>query len=76
MKTNSCRCCSGSGRELDHTSVGAEMKALRKKHGLSQEVIARSLKCTVPYISSLELGNRNWSAATLHAYKRAVETNK
>lgn len=52
------------------------MRDLREAAGIRQKTIAHSMGFTPPYISGLEKGNRKWSEPLVHAYKRAVETNK
>ena len=76
ITTKSCRCCAGSGRELDDVETGAALRALREKAGIRQKTIAHSMGFTPPYISGLEKGDRHWSPSLIQAYKRAIETNK
>jgi len=76
ITTKSCRCCSGSGRELNNEEVGKSMRSLREAAGIRQKTIAHSMGFTPPYISGLEKGNRKWSEPLIMAYRRAVQTNK
>lgn len=76
LKTKSCRCCAGSGRELDDAETGAALRKLREASGIRQKTIAHSMGFTPPYIAGLEKGQRHWSPSLIQAYKRAVETNK
>lgn len=76
IHTKSCRCCAGSGRELNNEEVGLAMRHLRESAGIKQKTIAHSMGFTPPYISGLERGNRSWSESLIAAYKRAVQTNK
>lgn len=73
MKTKSCHCCEGSGKEFDHRAVGAEMRKLRLSRRVSQSEIARRLGFTPPYICDLEQGDRNWRLELIVAYKKACD---
>lgn len=71
LKTKHCRCCGGSGAELDHRAVGAEMVKLRKSKGLTQADVARKMKFTGAYLCDLESGVRNWREELIERYKKA-----
>lgn len=72
MKTKACHCCEGSGRELDHKEVGAAMRALRKKKGLTLKQTGRRMspRLHVTYLSDLERGNRNWNLSLVAQYEK------
>lgn len=73
LKTKSCHCCSGSGKELDHKAVGASMAAFRKSHRKSQAQVARLMGFTPPFLCHLESGARSWRPDLIEQYKRACE---
>lgn len=70
-RTKACHCCDGTGKELDHTVVGAEMRALREKAELTLDALAAKLGFTKPYLSDLERGKRNWNDDLIAGYRRA-----
>lgn len=72
MKTKPCHCCTGSGTELDHDAVGAEMRALRKKKGITLKQMGHRMspRLKITYLSDLERGNRNWNALLIAQYQR------
>lgn len=73
MKKKACHCCSGSGKELDHSAVGNGLRSLREKSGLSQGAVGRKMgKFQKMYISDLERGFRKWTAGKIAAYKKAL----
>ena len=74
MKTKNCRCCQGSGRELDSVAYGAEMLALRLSKGVKQYALAMQMGFSAAYISDLEKGKRNWSDRITNIYKESLES--
>lgn len=70
-RTKACHCCDGSGKELNHVVIGAEMRALRHKVGLSLQEMANRMGFTKPYLSDLERGKRNWNDDLIAAYRKA-----
>lgn len=72
--TKHCQCCGGSGQEIDHKSVGVEMRALRLKANFTQEAVAKEMGYTGAYICDLEKGRRYWTPALIEIYKRACKT--
>jgi len=70
--TRKCKCCSGSGKELDPKAVGGQMRALREAMGMTQAQVANKLKFSKPYICDLEQGYRNWRDDLIIAYKAAL----
>jgi hypothetical protein len=75
VKTKACHCCNGSGTELDHKMVGSEMRTLRKTRKLTIAMVSKRTKFSVPYISDLEHGKRNWRAELIERYLKAVNKN-
>lgn len=41
---------------LDYMMIGQRLKKARREKGITQEVIAEKLDCSVPYISRIECG--------------------
>lgn len=72
-QTKPCRCCQGSGKELDPKLIGEDMAKLRKKKGLSQIEVARRMGVSSPYVHDLEAGRRNWSETRVTLYLKALE---
>jgi len=73
IKTKPCRCCGGNGRELAHREVGAEMRRRRIQSGKSLIQVSKLMKVSVPYLSDLELGKRNWRRELLDRFALAIE---
>lgn len=73
MKKKSCRCCQGSGKELDHKAVGAEMKKVRNAAGLSQAALGKRMNFSSAYLCDLEQGYRNWTEALIERFRKACE---
>ncbi len=73
LKTKTCHCCGGNGKELDHRSVGEEMRKRRKQSGKSQIQVAKHMKVSGPYISDLESGKRGWRKVLIDSYMEALE---
>ena len=71
-KTKACHCCSGSGTELDHEAVGAEMRALRVAKGKSLRQVGKKMKLCAPYICDLERGHRTWRPDLIAQFKKAL----
>lgn len=75
MKTKSCHCCSGSGEELDHVAVGAELKKLREGKGLTLKQVGSRMdpKVSTTFIWDLERGRRNWNLKLVAKYQQACK---
>ena len=67
-----CRHCNGTGLEVDHSIVGREMRALRVSAGLPLSIVAYRLNVSIPYLSDLERGNRNWNNERIERFKKAL----
>jgi len=52
--------------------LGAELRRLRKKRGLSLRAVAKKLKVSAPFLSDCELGRRYWSAERAEEYLRVI----
>lgn len=70
MKNKPCHCCGGSGQELDHAAMGATMRAIRERKGISIRQLASKLRLSAPYLSDLERGRRNWRDELINAYHK------
>lgn len=73
MKMEPCKCCKGTGEQIDQRALGREMKELREAMGLSLRSVATGLGISAPYLSDLELGKRNWNDARIVEYKKAIK---
>lgn len=67
-----CPRCGGKGEILEDKAVGAEMRAARKKAGLTLWVVGRRLGWSAAYVSDLELGKRGWTAERQRTYLEAI----
>lgn len=58
--TNDLACphCQGTGRIPDPVAVGAELRAARKRAGLTQRAMARILGISFGYLCDIEKGRR------------------
>jgi cytoskeletal protein RodZ len=70
-QTKQCHCCDGSGVELDHVQVGAQLRTLRQSKQLTLLSVSRRLKLSLPYLSDLERGRRNWNDALAERFRKA-----
>ncbi len=73
LKTKSCHCCGGNGKEFDHHAVGAEMRLKRNQSGKSQIEVARFMGVSGPYISDLESGKRGWRKELIDGFLEALK---
>lgn len=65
-----CRKCGGTGKELDPTGVGLEMRTARIKANVSLRDMAKRMGMSPPYLSDLELGRRDWTEEKIAKFKR------
>lgn len=72
LKTRNCKCCDGSGRELDQTMVGEYLRFQREKAGIPQARVAEFMHISKPYLCDLEHGFRNWRDELISKYKKAI----
>lgn len=72
MKLRACRCCDGSGNELDDVAVGREMRKLREAAKLSLRRLGDRMRPRLKptYLSNLETGDRNWNLKLVEQYKK------
>lgn len=73
MKMNPCQWCNGTGKSYDHAYVGAEMRKFRKSRGVVLRVVADKLGYSIPYLSDLEKGYRNWRTDLIEKFKKACQ---
>lgn len=52
--------------QLSQKQIGQRLTEIRKKKGLSQEDLAKSIKMSRPSLAQIELGNRSLDALELH----------
>jgi len=52
--------------------LGARVRDLRRKRGLTQQALARALRLSVAYVSLIERGGRNPPVTTVVAVARAL----
>lgn len=70
--TKACRCCDGSGTELDNVAVGAVMQTLRKEAGISLRALGKKMKPPLrsTYLCDLEHGARRWNDKLIAQYRK------
>jgi hypothetical protein len=73
LKTRPCRCCAGSGNEMDDAAVGDEMRGLRLRSRLSLSKLAKRLALSASYLCELEYGRRRWNQSLLERYRKACQ---
>jgi transcriptional regulator with XRE-family HTH domain len=73
MKTKSCHCCGGTGKELDMAALAEQLRAERVASGESLNCVASRMKISAPYLSDLERGRRNWSSGLVDRFRRALK---
>ncbi len=64
-----CGACDGTGRAIDPVKTGKAMRKLRERAGIRQSAIADALDISVPMVSLLESGKRNWSIPMMQTYQ-------
>lgn len=69
MKLKPCRCCDGSGKEVDQVSVGKEMRALREAKGMKLTRASEKMGISTTYLCDLEFGRRKWSQERINKFK-------
>ena len=57
----------------DHRSLGAALRRMREAAGFSLSEVARKMQISVPYLSDLELGKRNWTEEKRDAFLKAIK---
>ncbi len=57
----------------DYRELGANLRTLREKAGLSLRKVADRLGVSVPYLSDLERGRRNWTEERRDAFLKALK---
>lgn len=72
MKQRICRCCDGTGRELDSLAIGRDLRKQRRRLGLSLRYLAESMGLSACYLSHLERGLRDWNPRLIAIYRAAL----
>lgn len=60
---------------VNYQSIGANIKRLRKKRGLSQEALSEMVACSPTYISHIERGTRTMSVETFVRSANALQVS-
>lgn len=68
-RTEDCAYCR---HEVDHASLGHDLRAEREKVGLSQKEVAYAIGLSPAYLCDLELGRRSWTAGRVAKYLAAI----
>jgi transcriptional regulator with XRE-family HTH domain len=72
-KTKNCRCCDGSGKEIDHKAMGKQLRAEREKLDMSLTYVAGRIGISKAYLHDLESGKRYWTDAKLSSYRAVLK---
>lgn len=72
MKTKRCRCCDGTGKQLDQKDVGSKMRRMRFNARISLRSMSRLMGFSASYLSDLELGKRNWTSERMEQYRSVI----
>lgn len=67
-----CAHCNGSGKCRNWSAIGEKLRAKRQKARISLREVARRMEISAPYLSDMELGNRNWSTERMAAFVYAI----
>lgn len=54
--------------QIDHVATGRLMREARKSLGISLREMARRMDVSAPFLSDLESGQRNWTAARIEQW--------
>lgn len=68
-RTESCAYCR---HEVNHASLGHDLRAEREMAGFSQKETAYAMGITPSHLCDLELGTRRWRAALVSKYLAAI----
>lgn len=71
MKFIKCPKCKGTGKLQSQAEIGAKMRKLREKAGLSLRKVALGMAISAAHLSDLELGRKNWNEDHIRAFKTA-----
>jgi transcriptional regulator with XRE-family HTH domain len=61
---------------VNHRELGQALRTLREGRKISLRKVAIRCKISVPYLSDLELGRRNWSEKRLASYLESIGVAK
>ena len=56
-----CRCCAGTGDEIDNEKIGLALSGLRLRARIGLREMARLLDISHSFLCQLEKGNRTWT---------------
>jgi predicted transcriptional regulator len=72
VKLQKCRHCNGTGKEIDQTKTGEDLRGFRQIVGLSLRSAAKLMKISAPYLSDLENGHRTWTEDRINQYRELL----
>jgi len=72
FRTSECEHCNGTGKQFDHAAIGKLLRQMRELQGVRLHQIAERLEVSVPYVSHLECGRRNWTLDRIRKYREAL----
>lgn len=68
-----CPTCRGTGTVEDQAAIGAKMRALRTKNGITLREMAGRLGFSPAYISDLERGRRQWREELMRDFNKSAQ---
>lgn len=60
--------------QVDYTAIGKRIREIRKKQGMSQEMLAAKVDISPPHMSNIENGNTKFSLKVLIEIANALDT--
>jgi transcriptional regulator with XRE-family HTH domain len=72
INTVPCKCCEGSGKQIDHLEVSKILRTKRLSLKMKAADVARSMGISRSHLSQLELGQLHWTPEQLAAYEAAI----
>lgn len=73
MWQKACTHCKGTGNQIDHEALGADMRKEREAAGVSLRSMAKAMAFSAAFLSDLERGRRNWSDASFKFYQAEIK---
>jgi DNA-binding transcriptional regulator YiaG len=57
----------------DHEATGDKAREIRKKHGITLDVLCQRMQVSLSFCSLLERGNRSWTEPMVDRFNKAVK---
>lgn len=69
-----CKCCKGTGKEIDPKRTGAKLRKLAARKGISSRSLAVHLGISDSYVCELFNGTRLWTDEKLANFEKAIQS--